>query len=99
MSGVQNSRAINFAPWKVIFAGPRSGTCDMSSFWRLEILRWLLHFFNICAPLHIYFTNWCGHVKISATPVRSFLHVLQFQQTSLCRRLKDGKDLGPYRPN
>jgi hypothetical protein len=98
VSGVQKSRALNFSPWKLKFAGPRSGICVVSPFWRLEILRWLLRFFKDLCALHLYFTDFCGHVKISTTPVRSFLHVMQFQQTSLCRILQDGTDLRRYRP-
>jgi hypothetical protein len=55
MSGVQKSRALNFAPWKLMFAGPRSGTCVMSPFWRLEILRWLLCFLKFVRSALVFY--------------------------------------------
>jgi hypothetical protein len=46
----RSPRRINFVLWHVILVGCRYGTCAMSSFWLVKILRWLLDLWNTRRP-------------------------------------------------
>jgi hypothetical protein len=51
--GARSPERPKFVLWRLMFVGPQCGTCSMSPFWRVGILRWLLDFWKICVPWRV----------------------------------------------